>query len=367
MYETGLESWIKAIQEAVPELKEAVIRNAARECAGYVQKGFSKQIVVDRLNEAARSAGLGLDAVDLIDQHELTGAIGTHATATEHPLAPVASHDQSRLRPVLWSHLHKLPKRQPLIEGLLDCTALSVVFGPSGCGKTFFALDLAAHVVLGWPWRGRAVLQGAVVYVAAEGGYGLCDRLMAFCCKYGVDPKDVPVYVIRGSIDLCNSDGDLRLLIQHLRDLPAPLRLIVVDTVSRALAGGNENSPDHMGALVRRCDKLRESTRAHVMLVHHTGKDTSQGARGHSSLRAAVDTEIEMTWDKAGQSGLATVTKQRDSRTEGKFAFRLEDVDVDLRDDGALVTSCVVVPVDEVAAAKVERPERLPKAAQTAL
>ena len=77
-----------------------------------------------------------------------------------------------------------------------------------------------------------------------------------------------------------------------------------------------------MGALIKRCDfHLRVGTGAHAMLLHHTGKDVSQGARGHSSLRAAVDTEIEMTWDKEGQSGLATVTKQRDSRTEGAFAF----------------------------------------------
>ena len=86
-------------------------------------------------------------------------------------------HDQNRLKPIRWSDLHKWPKREALIEGLLDCGALSVMFGPSGCGKTFFALDLAAHIALGRPWRGREVLQGPVVYIAAEGGYGILDRL----------------------------------------------------------------------------------------------------------------------------------------------------------------------------------------------
>lgn len=103
------------------------------------------------------------------------------------------------------------------------------------------------------------------------------------------------------------------------------------------------------------------------MLLHHTGKDKSQGARGHSSLRAAVDTEIEMSWDKEGQSGLANVTKQRDSRTEGKFAFTLDDVDVDLRDDGSLVTSCVVVPVDDSLVTTASKAPRLTKAARAAL
>ena len=367
-YEASLESLIRMIRQATPELKEVVIRNAASEAATYVQKGFSRQIVVDRLNEVARSVSLTLNAEDLIDGCTSAATV-ISTTKSECPLVPVKPQDQNRLKPILWSDLHKLPKREALIEGLLDCTGLSVMYGPSGCGKTFFALDVAAHIALGRLWGGRKVLQGAVVYVGAEGGYGIPERLMAFRVQHEIDPKDVPLYVIAEPIDLCNSDEDVDLLIARLRDLPEhpPVRLIVVDTVSRALAGGNENTPDHMGALIKHCDKLREATGTHVMLLHHTGKDKNQGARGHSSLRAAVDTEIEMMWDKEGLSGHAKVTKQRDSRTEGAFAFKLAEVDVDLRDDGSVVSSCAVVPVDGSVVTSAAKPVRLPKAAQTAL
>jgi len=81
-------------------------------------------------------------------------------------------------------------------------------------------------------------------------------------------------------------------------------------------------------------------------------------------LRAAVDTEIEMKWDKLTQSGLATVTKQRDAPTDGVFAFKLGEIDIDLR-DGSPVTSCVVVPMDSDAATTPTK--RISKAAQTAL
>src|SRR5262245_43642291 len=70
------------------------------------------------------------------------------------PLVPAERNDRDRLKPIPWSDLLRLPKREALIEGLLDCTALSLMFGPSGCGKTFFALDLALHVALGQAWRG---------------------------------------------------------------------------------------------------------------------------------------------------------------------------------------------------------------------
>src|SRR5262249_30911860 len=73
---------------------------------------------------------------------------------------------RARLNPLPLSELASLPPREPLITGLLDCTAMSVTFGPTGCGKTFFALDIAFHVAPGRPWRGRDVRQGTVLYVA---------------------------------------------------------------------------------------------------------------------------------------------------------------------------------------------------------
>ncbi len=49
-----------------------------------------------------------------------------------------------------------------------------------------------------------------------------------------------------------------------------------------------------MGALVRCMDLIRQETGACVLFVHHSGKDAAKGARGHSLLRAAIDTEIEV-------------------------------------------------------------------------
>jgi len=130
-------------------------------------------------------------------------------------------------------------------------------------------------------------------------------------------------------------------------------RLIVLDTLARVMAGGNENAPDDMGQLIGNCDRLRQESGSHVMLVHHTGKDEARGARGHSSLRAATDTEIEVS----GGNGLsfAKVTKQRELEIEGEFAFSLHVVSLGVDKRGKEVTSCVVVPEE---ATKKVRPKR---------
>ena len=56
-----------------------------------------------------------------------------------------------RLKPIRWAELGSLPKRDPLVKGILDRGAMSVKFGATNCGKTFSSLDLACHVALGYP------------------------------------------------------------------------------------------------------------------------------------------------------------------------------------------------------------------------
>ena len=49
-----------------------------------------------------------------------------------------------------------------------------------------------------------------------------------------------------------------------------------------------------MGVAVDGMQKLRNEVGASILLIHHSGKDRSKGARGSSVLKAAVDTEIEL-------------------------------------------------------------------------
>src|SRR5215471_8152978 len=62
--------------------------------------------------------------------------------------------------------------------------------------------------------------------------------------------------------------------------------LIVIDTISRALAGGDENSPKDMGAIVAATSRLQE-TQAHILWVHHMPQDGAERLRGmaHYSAR----------------------------------------------------------------------------------
>lgn len=102
----------------------------------------------------------------------------------------------------------------------------------------------------------------------------------------------------------------------------------------------SRQSPEDMGAFVMACGKIREQLRTHVLVVHHAGKDTAKGARGHSSLRAATDVEIEVTAEE-DKTHLARVTKHRDGPQGDIFGFKLDVVELRKNTQDVMITTCV--------------------------
>ena len=242
------------------------------------------------------------------------------------------------------------PIRAELVEGLLPELGLAVVYGASGTGKTFVASDVGLHIACGCPWRGCEVQQGTVAYVAAEAQAGFGRRLKAWRMeRLGEEAPSPPFYVVPAALDLFDPGADTGPLIASLAALPAPLRLVVVDTLARTIGAGDENAAKDIGVLVGNLDRIGRETGALVMVVHHAGKDEDKGARGSGALRAAADTEIHVK--ATGQARVATVRKQRDGEDGLTFPFRLVPVQIGEKPNGKPITSCVVEHLDDGGAA----------------
>lgn len=274
------------------------------------------------------------------------------------PVPPIEAYEQdpSQARPAASPMIREIEwfdDLSPVLESLflikemLDRGTMSVVYGPSNSGKTFFSLDIAYHVAARSMWRDRRVSGGTVLYLAAEGGRGIVNRVSALKSVHA-DVR-VPLAIRRAGLDLLRPEADVQRIIDLVNEI-GPVALIVVDTLSRVLAGGDENGPVDMTAFVSNVDRIRQATGAHILIVHHTGKDAARGARGHSSLRAATDTEIEISADAATGVRTATVQKQRDYSGGQEFHFHLESVELGFDQDGDPVRSCVVVDIEHSAA-----------------
>ena len=235
-----------------------------------------------------------------------------------------------------------------LVSSLLTSGSMSALWGDPGCGKSFLATWLAICVAAGSDFMGKPTVQGGVVYIAAEGGRGIKKRLVAIRRKFGL-PTGVPFVLIPTAVDLCTEDHETEALIEEIHRVAAamgcPLRLVIVDTLNRVMAGGNENDSQDMGALIRNGDRIREQTGAHLMFVHHGGKDRERKTRGHSSFFGALDTAIEVTVSEVSGNRFATVRKQKDGEDGVSFGFRLEVLTID--DTGPEpITSCIVAPLE---------------------
>jgi len=251
-------------------------------------------------------------------------------------------------KPIFWAR-DAMPvlRSSYLIKNWIGRAQMSVVYGQSNVGKSFFCLDIAFCLAAGIEWQGYKVRKSPVLYLATEGGNAFQNRVVALRKEYGVD--DVPLAVRPSPVDLLHPEADLAQLIELCKSIEAglgePIGVIIVDTLSRAMAGGDENGAIDMTAFIANCDALREATGAHIMIVHHSGKNTANGARGHSSLRAATDTEIELEVD--GELRTATATKQRDLEPQSPIVFTLKVHTVGVDEDGDDVTTCTIIAADE--------------------
>ena len=234
-----------------------------------------------------------------------------------------------------------------LVEGVLTAGDGSVLYGDSNSGKTFLMIDMACAVARGVPWMGKRTEPGLVVYLAAESPASVRSRLQAYQKHHGAK---VPNFaIVQSPIDLFDGDADTDKVIQVVRQLEQQrgqkARLIIGDTLARLSAGANENAGQDMGLVVRRFYRIRTECKAHFCLIHHSGKSAAAGARGWSGVRAAVDTEIEISDSPTGRC--FEITKQRDLGTKGeRIGFRLDPVALGLTKWGAVASSCVVVATD---------------------
>jgi hypothetical protein len=239
--------------------------------------------------------------------------------------------------------------RSYLLKGLISPNEISLWVGPPKCGKSFLMLHIAYLLSLGLSVFGRRVKPARVLYVAAEGEQGIINRIEALRRAYG---ESANFSFIAQRVDLLHPYG-------HLEDLKLAANgrdLVVLDTLSRVLAGGDENHPKDMGTIIDHITELRHDTNAHIAIVHH-GNRASNGTspRGHSSLDGATDVLTEITKNKDTGLRTARVVHAKDDPDGYAFTFMLDLVELGTDADGDPINTLIVRETNEPAQAKDSR------------
>jgi hypothetical protein len=291
----------------------------------YITSDRDSAITGKTIGFMAREHGYVEDVTDDFDVVEPEDETETLRTRVNKFL-PVAFHSFAEFRDVDY-----------IVEDTIPVGGMGVIYGESGSGKTFFAADLALAVARGVPWRGKYVEQGTVVYVCAEGVPGFRNRMLAYKMTHKIT-DDMPFHIITAAPDLMGK-VDVKAVLAAIAHL-GPIKLILLDTWARVMLGGDENSVMDTGVVLKACEQFHHATGAMVLALHHTGKDTSRGARGSTALRAACDVEIAVTAEATGHN--AKITKQKDGELGVVYGFTLNQVVVGTNKHGKAVTSCTV-------------------------
>jgi hypothetical protein len=229
-----------------------------------------------------------------------------------------------------------------LVQDVIPERSFVALYGPPASFKSFIAMDIAECIASGRDWLGKKINgTGPVLYIAGEGHGGIGARIAAIKQHHNT-PDEAQVYVVRSQINLRSSVEDFTNLIlaidELVQGLGVDLRMIVIDTLARAFGGGNENSSDDMGAFIQATGKIQNRYKCSLMLLHHAGKDTTKGLRGHSSLLGAVDTQMEIIRFPQTREGLILMSKQKDGEDGQNYGFEAIEVELPLR-EGEMSTS----------------------------
>ena len=303
---------------------------------------------------------------DVVDWSDAGGTVDALYDLVESAARPWGAAEwRSAFGAIPWSRLDDpAPEHEWLVKGWLTRGERSMVAGPSQGGKSFFVVDLAMAIARGVPFHGHRTLKGGVCYQAGEGGKGLKKRLRAYRTKYDLSlSDDIPFVLLPKAVDLYASDEQAGLLIREVQHwsstFSVPLELVVIDTLSAATPGANENASEDMSRVLARLEKVAEACKCHVMLVHHMNAQGSK-PRGHTSIFANLDnvilvqveegrhehepvTRIETGKEYKREIRRAKVVKQKDGEGGGHLDFVLEQILLGRDFHGDAITSCVIV------------------------
>lgn len=241
--------------------------------------------------------------------------------------------------------LLNVPDPTWLINGWIIDDGVSVWYGPPKTYKTFNVLDMAMSVACGVDWRGNSTVQTPVLYLLGEGMGTFKFRVHVWLQKRSQE-REAKFWTIPVGVPLSTPEG-LTNALAAIDSLPVMPGLIVIDTLNRHFGPGDENSSQDMTRFVQAIDAIRAHTRAHIAIVHHSGKDAEKGARGSSALLGAVDNEFRITRTEGTRLCRIECTAARHSDEPKPMTVELVTVEGIHPGTGEIMTSLLPVLRDD--------------------
>lgn len=229
-----------------------------------------------------------------------------------------------------------------------------VIFAEPKTGKTAIALTTALHIACGMDYGGFKVAAGGpTLYYALEGSRAIRLRVAAWKKtqkEAGIElPERIPAFVVERPVNFLKEDQRVASVAQivaaneYSKKFGSPLKAIFIDTLTKAMAGGDQNSVEDTSHLFELVNLLRGAgITATIVFVHH--KARGGNVRGSTNIEAEPDMLIDVS--KKGETVCFKIARARSIEDGLRFYFELKGVDLGKTVQGHPLAGVIATPVE---------------------
>lgn len=301
--ETAVANEVEKVRTA-PEGTRNHTLNTAAYSLGQLVAGtnLDRATVTEQLTAAALAAGL--------DTIEITRTIRSGLDAGEkEPRSPELrvidvppvtvfddeAADVATIAAFIDEHLPRLDwhalfadesEEEWIVEPLLPARRLVALYSAPKVGKSLLMLEIAVAVATGREVLGTTPDPRRVLYVDFENDPKADIRERLLNMRVGPDDLERLDYLSFPSLSALDSDSGGKQLLAAVKHYAS--EVVVIDTVSRAIAG-DENENDTWLGFYRHTGLRLKKAGVALVRLDHSGKDETKGQRGGSAKSGDVD------------------------------------------------------------------------------
>tara|TARA_R110001592_G_scaffold260131_1_gene524461 strand:- start:439 stop:1374 length:936 start_codon:yes stop_codon:yes gene_type:complete len=217
-----------------------------------------------------------------------------------------------------------------------------MIVGKSGDTKSFLALHMGLGLAHNQSFFGLDSDNDneiPVIFNALEGAYGLKNRIDGWCKHYRLEHPD-NFRVLEGN-PILNDDKSVDEYIEYLQSINFKDGLLFIDTYNQATPSMDENSAGATGQVMANCQKIIQTTRATIFLIHHTGKSDDSEYRGSSAIMGSLDTMIRVK--NTGKDWYEwTIKKIKDGEVGTSYKYKTHQIDLGVTAKGRKKNTLII-------------------------
>jgi hypothetical protein len=241
---------------------------------------------------------------------------------------------------------HKFVMHPLLSEG----EAVMIAADPKA-GKTVLAVTMGLHIACGMNLGDSLKVSEprSVLYFGLEGALAIRRRIKAWAVTHEIT-DEIPMFSVTTSYKLSTEERRIQLATkivaaeQYCAKHNKPsLGLIVIDTLTKAMGGGDQNDAGDTEEVLSMAKMLHDvGITAAVMFIHHKGK--TGAIRGSTNIEAAVDVIASVV--KEGAIVTLSIDKARSIEEGGSYVFEMSNVVLGISEQGQSINAPIATPID---------------------